>query len=115
MLLALEQPKRAQALVRGGAGKGVTVRADDRGTEVFAIRPRVQAGKAQGIGVVGAFSPVYPRADMQADGIRKARRIKVCQRAVAGGDLKDKDDPGLDMVLGGNLCCSGQALSLIHI
>lgn len=109
MLSALEQPKRAQALARGGAGKGVALAADDRGTEVFAVGPRVQAGKSQGIGVIGALSPVYPRADMQADGIRKARGIEVGNGAVAGGDLKDEDDPGLDMVLGGNLCRSGQA------
>ena len=46
---------------------------------------------------------------MKADGIRKARGIELGKRAVAGGDLKDEDDPGLDMVLGGNLCRSGQA------
>ena len=46
---------------------------------------------------------------MQADGIRKARGIEVGNGAVAGGDLKDKDDPGLDMVLDGNLGRSGQA------
>ena len=32
----------------------------------------------------------------------------MCQRAVAGGDLKDKDDRGLDMVLSGYLCRRGQ-------
>lgn len=103
MLSVLEQPKRAQALVRGGAGKGVALGADDRGTEVLAVGPRVQAGKAHGIAVIGAFSAVHPRTYMQADGIRKARGIEVSNGAVAGGDLKDKDDPGLDMVLGGNL------------
>ena len=46
---------------------------------------------------------------MQEDGIRKARGIEVGNGAVAGGDLKDEDDPGLDMVLGGNLGRCGEA------
>lgn len=87
----------------------MAVGADDCGTEVFAVGPGVQAGKAQGIGVIGAFPAVHPRTNVQADGIRKARGIEVGNGAVAGGDLKDKDDPGLDMVLDGNLGRSGQA------